>query len=107
MTIDFQVCAELRDLLEHGSFNFDLPKIRPRSRDPFAQLLLIVSKRLAKCFAAAIVSLATLNDVDSILKIVFGFYFGMQPETIEQLRPEFALFRISRTYQDKMRGMLH
>src|SRR6185503_16316472 len=105
MTIDFQVRAELRDLLQHGSRNIDLREVRTRTRDSLAQLLLIFSKRLTKRFPISIVTFATLDDIDSILKVVLCFDLNVQAKPIQQLWPELTLFRISRSDQNKTRGM--
>jgi hypothetical protein len=82
MAIDFQVGAELRDLLEHGSIDLHSSQTRSRTRDPFAQLFLIFCERLTEPVTVLVVSVATLDDVNAILQVVFRFYFGVKTKTI-------------------------
>src|ERR1051326_7028549 len=90
MSIDFQVRAELRDLLEHALFDRELHQGGASACDSFAQLFLIGVVRLAKRIALAVVSFAAPHDVKTILEIVFSCDFGMKPEAIEQWRTKFA-----------------
>ena len=106
MTIDFEVRTELRDLLRTGRAIGTLFAGCARACDSFAQLLLIGGKRFTKRFAISIVTFATLDDVDTILEIVLVVTSACKSETIEQLRPEFSFFRITRTDQNKTRRML-
>ena len=106
MPIDFEIGAELRDLLDQWSRNREFIQTRARSCNAFAQLLLIGGERFAERFAISIVAFTPLDDVDTILKIVLGCDFGVQSEAIEQLRPEFPFFRIARTNQHKACRML-
>src|SRR6185369_9032902 len=101
MTVNFEIRAELRNLLEHWTLHRDLHQPGTRARDSLPKLLLIRGERLTKRIALAIVRFTTLNDVNAVLEIIFGGHFGMQSEAIEQLRTQLTFFRIAGTYQNK------
>ena len=87
MTIDFEVRTELRDLRRYRSRDRELIQARARSRNALAELLLTGGIRFTERFAISIVAFTTLDDVDTVLEIVFGCDFRMQSEAVEQLRP--------------------
>ena len=77
MAIDFEIRTELRDFLQYRTWDFDFSESCTRARDPFSQRFQVVCKRLAERFTISVVFVTTLNDIDTVLKIVFGFNFGV------------------------------
>jgi len=105
MPVDFQIDAELRDLRQYRTVDGRLSQVRTCARDPLAQLLLISGKSFSERFRIAIVLFASLDDLDAVVEIRLRHDFGVQSETVQQLRPQLTLFRVSRTNQDKVRRM--
>jgi hypothetical protein len=83
MTVDFQIRTELRDLFEHTTINVGPRQVCTRACNSFSQLLLVGVIGFTERVSIAIVTFTTLNNVDSILQVVFGDDFGVQTEPIE------------------------
>jgi hypothetical protein len=75
--------------------------------DMIAQAGLVGGKAGDEGFGIALEIVAAAHDLDARLEVLWRAHLDRHAEAVEQLRPEFAFFRVARADENELRRMTH
>ena len=99
--------ADLHGLFQHRQRRLDIGQSGAGGRDCGARLLLFLAPFGGEGLAVSLKRLAPAHDFNAGGKVGGRLHFKAQAKAIQQLRAQFALFRIAAAHQHKARRMAH
>lgn len=104
-TIRAEPAAEFDSLFQDRVRNDNVLQGQPRIDNLLAQRPGLGLPLLNETFRVALKCITPADNLDPLWNIGRGPYIDAEPEPVEKLRPEIALFRIAGTHQNETRGV--